>query len=123
MSRAPEPRFTFSVAKGLKPRPLGRNEWADPRNNALATLQEGMLDEWRWAVCPEVHNFVGRSGLEVEASEKQSWGEVDEMALRVKNSRNSSREWAAVLGRRRQARERGRQSDWGRSRCSQTGSK
>jgi hypothetical protein len=46
--------------EGLKPRPLGRNEWADPRNNALATLQEGMLDELRWEVCPVVHNSVWR---------------------------------------------------------------
>jgi hypothetical protein len=75
MSRTHEPRFYFLRGEGLKPRPLGRNEWADPRNNALATLQEGMLDELRRHVCPVVHNFVCRSGLEVETSEKQKWGE------------------------------------------------
>jgi hypothetical protein len=38
-----------------------------------------MLEELRWNVCPVVHNFVCRSGLEVETSEKQKWGEGDEL--------------------------------------------
>jgi hypothetical protein len=40
-----------------------------------------MLEELRWDVCPVVHNFVCRSGLEVETSEKQKWGEGDELRL------------------------------------------
>jgi hypothetical protein len=60
--------------EGLKPRPLGRNERADPRNNALATLQEGILDKSRGDVCSVVHSFVRGWGLALAASEKQTLG-------------------------------------------------
>jgi hypothetical protein len=40
-----------------------------------------MLDELRRAVCPVVHSFAGRAGLEVAASARQKWGAGEELRL------------------------------------------
>jgi hypothetical protein len=52
----------------------------------------------RWGVCPVVHYFVDRLGLEIATKEKQTWRDYDEFRL-GEEFRESSRGRVRFWGR------------------------